>query len=82
MFAISMHEAESQLSKLVQAVEDGEIEDVIITRDGRPAARLTAISAKARTQRRIGLAKGLFVAPANPEAGDVAVATLFPRSDA
>jgi len=82
MSTINMHDAKSQLSKLVEAVESGEVEEVIIARNGRPAARLTAISPKLRTERRIGLAKGLFVAPADPQADDAAVAALFLRPDA
>lgn len=36
-----MHEAKTQLSKLVARAEAGE--DVVIARDGRPAVRLTPI---------------------------------------
>jgi prevent-host-death family protein len=82
MSTVNMHDAKTQLSKLVEAVESGEVEEVIIARNGRPAARLTAISPKARTDRRIGLAKGLFVAPADPQADDAEVAALFLRPDA
>jgi prevent-host-death family protein len=37
-----MHEAKTKLSKLVERVEAGE--DVAITRNGKPVARLAAIS--------------------------------------
>ena len=43
MTVFNMHEAKSQLSKLVDAAERGET--VIIARDGKPAARLEAINA-------------------------------------
>jgi prevent-host-death family protein len=38
MTRVGMHEAKSNLSKLVQRVEDGE--EIVITRRGEPAARL------------------------------------------
>lgn len=38
MAEVGMHEAKTQLSKLVERVEAGE--EVVITRRGRPAARL------------------------------------------
>lgn len=41
MVAVNMHEAKSQLSRLVARAEAGE--DVVIARDGRPAVRLTPI---------------------------------------
>ena len=39
-------------------------EEVIITKSGRPVARLVPIEAR-KTQRRVGSAKGLFVVPEN-----------------
>ena len=41
MTSVNMHEAKSQLSKLVARAEAGE--DIIIARDGRPAVRLTPV---------------------------------------
>ena len=40
MARVGMHEAKTQLSKLVERVEAGE--EVVITRHGEPAARLVA----------------------------------------
>jgi prevent-host-death family protein len=39
---VNMHDAKTKLSELVAAVERGE--DVVIARNGTPAARLVAIS--------------------------------------
>jgi prevent-host-death family protein len=39
---VGMHEAKSQLSKLVQRAQDGE--EVVIERRGKPVARLVAIA--------------------------------------
>jgi prevent-host-death family protein len=82
MPTVNMHDAKSQLSKLVDAVESGEVEEVIIARNGRPAARLISMQPRAKTERRIGIAKGLFVAPEDPSADDAEVAALFLRPDA
>ena len=41
MLVVGMHEAKSQLSKLVERARDGE--EVIIERRGTPVARLVAI---------------------------------------
>lgn len=82
MATVNMHDAKSQLSKLVEAVEKGEVEEVIIARNGRPAARLTAIEPWKKVERRIGIAAGMFVAPADPNADDAEVAELFLGPDA
>lgn len=52
---VNMHEAKSQLSKLVQAVLDGE--EVIIARNGVPAVRITKYAAL-RPSRKPGAWKG------------------------
>lgn len=77
MATVNMHDAKSQLSKLVEAVEKGEVEEVIIARNGRPAARLTAIEPWRKVERRIGIAAGMFVAPEDPHADDAEIAELF-----
>jgi prevent-host-death family protein len=59
---INMLEAKSNLSRLVEAVETGREREIIIARNGRPAAKLVAISAVPRGKR-IGIAKGKFVLP-------------------
>jgi len=41
---VNMHDAKTKLSELVAAAERGE--DVVIARNGTPAARLVAITAK------------------------------------
>ena len=77
MRTVNMHDAKSQLSRLVEAVESGEADEVVIARNGRPAARLVPMLSAGRTPVRIGIAKGLFVAPADTQAQDAEVAALF-----
>ncbi len=54
---VNVHEAKTQLSRLLQAVEDGE--DVVIARAGRPVARL--VPAAAPRNRRPGAWRGQVV---------------------
>lgn len=71
-----MLEAKSNLSRLVQAVETGSETEIVIARNGRPAARLVAIK-PATAGPRIGVAKGKFVVPETIDGDDVAIAVLF-----
>ena len=77
MTTVNMHDAKSRLSKLVDAVEKGEVDEIIIARNGRPAARLVAMRPSRGIERRIGIAAGMFTAPQNPEAEDEEAARLF-----
>jgi prevent-host-death family protein len=76
MPVVTMLEAKSNLSRLVEAVESGAEREIIIARNGRPAARLVAIKAAA-TGKRIGVAKGKFVVPNDIDADAAEVAALF-----
>jgi prevent-host-death family protein len=73
---VNMLDAKTQLSKLVEAVESGAEAEIIIARNGRPAARLVPM-ARAATGQRIGIAKGKFEAPDPDDAVDAAVAGLL-----
>lgn len=71
-----MLEAKSNLSRLVEAVESGAEAEIVIARNGRPAARLVPIRSRPMGQR-IGLAKGLYETPEPDPALDEAAAELF-----
>lgn len=71
-----MLEAKTNLSKLVDAIESGSETEIIIARNGKPAARLTAIEPKKRPIR-FGVAKGLFEMPADFDAGNAEIERLF-----
>jgi prevent-host-death family protein len=71
-----MLEAKSSLSRLVEAVESGAETEIIIARNGRPAARLVAIK-PAQAGKRIGVAKGKFTVPDTIDADEATVAALF-----
>jgi prevent-host-death family protein len=62
---VNMLEAKSNLSRLVEAVESGKESEIIIARNGRPAARLVPLASQPAAVQRIGIAKGAFAIPAN-----------------
>jgi prevent-host-death family protein len=76
MPTVNMLEAKFTLSRLVEAVETGAETEIIIARNGRPAARLVAIGTP-RTGKRIGVAKGRFVVPDTIDADEAAITALF-----
>lgn len=56
---VNMHEAKTQLSRLVARVEAGE--EIAISRAGKPVARLLPLSDAAPVRRVPGALKGRFV---------------------
>lgn len=76
MPTVNMFEAKSNLSRLVEAVETGAETEIIIARNGRPAARLLPVAA-ATSGPRIGVARGAFVVPESIDADNNEVARLF-----
>lgn len=61
MTVVELYQAEGQLEKLVEEAEAGE--EILITRDGKPVARLVAPAAESSAERVPGSAKGLFTVP-------------------
>ena len=59
MFLVNVHEAKTQLSRLLARVEAGE--EVVIARRGQPVARLVAC--KAPVKRQPDVLKGKIVVP-------------------
>jgi len=59
MVEVGVHEAKTHLSRLLTRVAAGE--DVVITRSGRPVARLVPVERTGR--RRLGMDRGRFVIP-------------------
>ena len=76
MHTVNMFEAKSSLSRLVETVELGREPEIIIARNGRPAARLVPIGAP-QTLKRIGVAKGIFEVPDNIDQHNADIARLF-----
>lgn len=76
MTSVNMLQAKSSLSRLVESIEQGEEREIIIARNGRPAARLVPVDALPAGQR-IGVARGKFEVPDDIDAHNVEVAALF-----
>lgn len=76
MQSVNMQQAKSSLSRLVKAIEQGEEREIIIARNGRPAAKLVPMDA-VPAGKRIGVAKGKFKVPDSIDAHNAEVASLF-----
>ena len=76
MTTVNMLEAKSQLSRLVEAVESGTEREIIIARNGKPAARLVPLEPVRRGQR-IGVAKGEFIIPDDIDQDNELIAQMF-----
>ena len=81
MATVNMLEAKTNLSRLVEAVESGRETEVVIARNGKPAARLVPI-APARKKVIIGLGKGKYEAQSDEDwkASDEEVLKMFEES--
>ena len=76
MPTINMLQAKSSLSRLVETIEQGHEREILIARNGRPAAKLVPMEA-VPASKRIGIAKGLFEVPEDIDAHNEEVARLF-----
>jgi prevent-host-death family protein len=77
MPTVNMFEAKSTLSRLVEAVETGQESEIVIARNGRPAARLVPIGVTPPTANRIGVASGRFTLPESIDEHNDEVARQF-----
>ncbi|MBW4047713.1 MAG: prevent-host-death protein [Proteobacteria bacterium] len=76
MQTVNMFDAKSSLSRLVEAIEQGREREIVIARNGRPAAKLVAVGEPASGMR-LGIAKGRFEVPEDIDAHNEDVARLF-----
>lgn len=60
MRTVNMLDAKSSLSRLVEAVESGAESEIIIARNGKPAARLVPVGEHPPRERRLGIADGMY----------------------
>ncbi|MBV8048679.1 MAG: type II toxin-antitoxin system prevent-host-death family antitoxin [Paludibacterium sp.] len=78
MTTVNMFQAKSTLSKLVEAVESGETQEVIIARNGKAAVRIVPLQ-NYRQPVRLGLAKGEFTVPDDIDECNEEVLALFEK---
>jgi prevent-host-death family protein len=76
MQTVNILEAKTQLSRLVERVESGAEAEIVIARNGRPAARLVPLAAQP-VQQRIGVAAGRFKVPESIDLNNAQVEQLF-----
>lgn len=76
MPVVNIHKAKTELSRLIEAVEKGEAAEIIIARNGKPAARLVPLEPPPQGKR-VGVAKGEFVVPDPDPELDAEIAALF-----
>ena len=76
MRVVSLLQAKSSLSRLVEAIEQGQECEIVIARNGRPAAKLVPME-REDAGKRIGVAKGLFEVPESIDAHNEDVARMF-----
>ena len=76
MQAVNMLQAKSSLSRLVESIEQGQEKEIVIARNGRPAAKLVPMD-RVPVGQRVGVAKGHFEVPESIDAHNDQVARLF-----
>jgi len=75
MVTVNIHEAKTQLSKLVDRAVKGET--FVIAKAGKPLVKVVALDAP-KTPRRLGFLKGAFTVPDDfNRMGRAAIAKLF-----
>jgi prevent-host-death family protein len=57
---VNMLDAKTNLSKLVEQVESGAAKEIIIARNGKPAAKLVPVRVVTPKGKRLGVAAGLY----------------------
>ena len=63
MSTVNIHEAKTQFSRIVEQAEAGE--EIVISRAGKPVARLVPLASVASKPRKLGLGKKHFTFPKN-----------------
>jgi prevent-host-death family protein len=76
---VNMHEAKTHLSRLVERVENGA--EIVISRAGKPAAKLVPIEAKNRGPRKLGIWEGRGVTVEDFDAIDTEIERLVDESE-
>lgn len=84
MTTVNMLEAKTKLSKLVHAVESGAETEVIIARNGKPAAKLVPLDVPKKKPIRLGMYDGIYpdMSLEDFNAHDEEIAKMFYGDDA
>ena len=76
MHIVSLFDAKTHFSRLVEELTSGKEEEVVISRHGKPVVRMEAVCPKDVT-RRLGIAQGQFTVPDDLDAANPEIARLF-----
>lgn len=76
MQTVSLFDAKTHLSRLVERIASGEEQEIIISRNGKPAARMVPV-VPVNAAVRIGLARGEFEIPEDIDRHNEEIARLF-----
>lgn len=73
---VNILEAKTEFSKLIQMLETGKEDYIIISRDGKPVVKMTAYN-DVPASKRIGAAKGKFNSPDDLDQYNDEIGLLF-----
>jgi prevent-host-death family protein len=76
MHTVSLFEAKTHFSRIVEALVSGKEDEVVVSRRGKPAVRVTPL-AQVDASKRIGLARGRFTVPDDIDGTNAQIAELF-----
>jgi len=73
---VSLFDAKTHLSRIVEDIVEDKQDAVVISRRGRPVVRMTRVC-RTNVSRRIGIARGQFEVPDHIDGANPAAAALF-----
>ena len=76
MHTVSLFDAKTHLSRIIEDLVTGRDDRVVISRRGKPVACVTPLKT-VDTTKRIGVARGQFEVPDDIDATNPQIATLF-----
>lgn len=79
MSTYNVLEAKTHLSRLIDDIESGREAEILLARNGRPAARIVPL-APAPKPRRLGLAEGKFEVPDDIDEVNPIIQRMFDES--
>ena len=77
MQTVNIFHVKTHLSKLVDQIASGQESEFVISRNGKPVARMVPIAQNKDVSCRIGIAEGEFTVLENIDSSNQDVATLF-----
>ena len=76
MHTVSLFDAKTPLSRIVEELLKGREDSVVVSRRGRPVVKIVPIR-KTDSSKRIGVARGRFEVPDNIDALNPVISDLF-----